>query len=75
MHFAADCVFCSLPTLPIWAVCVYQKPEELWRVPLLIEANRASTQFSYYLRKYGSEGWETVLYAVPTERLKTTILS
>jgi FkbM family methyltransferase len=51
----------------IWAVCLYHKPEDLWRVPLLI--NSCSDGYSFFLRKYQPEVWESVCYAVPSKRL------
>jgi len=51
----------------IWAVCVYHKPNDLWRVPLLIASHCKDHHF--FLRKYEGEMWESVCYAVPSARL------
>ena len=52
---------------PILAVCVYHKPEDLREVPLLI--NSLSDAYRYFLRSHDEEGWELVVYAVPSGRL------
>jgi hypothetical protein len=52
---------------PILAICVYHKPDHLWKVPLLISTY--SDDYSLFLRPHDEEGWELVLYAVPPERL------
>ena len=54
----------------IWAVCVYHKPEDLWEIPLYIDAHSQGHRF--FLRKYLREVWESVLYAVPAERVRTS---
>ena len=47
---------------PKVAVCVYHRPDDLWRLPLqLIEMNR---NYKFFLRSYDYDGWETVLYAI-----------
>ncbi|HXY36169.1 MAG TPA: FkbM family methyltransferase, partial [Planctomycetaceae bacterium] len=60
---------------PIMAVTVYHLSDHLWKVPLAI-ATAADPQFdtsapadySFFLRSYQSEFWETVCYAVPRSR-------
>jgi hypothetical protein len=52
---------------PILAVCVYHKQNHLWRVPLLIQS--LSSDYEFFLRSHEVEGWESVCYAVPPERL------
>ena len=54
--------------LPVLAVCLYHKPEDLWDLPLLIRT--LGPGYSLYLRRYSDERWETVCYAVPPGRLK-----
>jgi FkbM family methyltransferase len=54
---------------PILAVCVYHRQDDLWRLPLLIR--RLGADYRLFLRMYESEGWQTVAYAVPPERLIT----
>ena len=52
---------------PIIAACVYHKQNHLWRVPLLIQS--LSSDYEFFLRSHEVEGWESVCYAVPPERL------
>jgi FkbM family methyltransferase len=51
---------------PIVAVCLYHRPEDLWRLPLLIDS--MADGYAFFLRTYGEEGWELVCYAVPASR-------
>jgi FkbM family methyltransferase len=55
--------------MPVLAVCLYHRPEDLWDLPLLIRS--LGPDYRMYLRRYGDERWETVCYAVPTHRLKS----
>jgi FkbM family methyltransferase len=48
---------------PALAICLYHAQEYLWQIPLLIQS--FSDQYSFYLRRYADECWETVCYAVP----------
>lgn len=52
---------------PIWAVCVYHLPEDIWRVPLSLAS--LCHNYRFFLRKYRTEVWETVCYAIPAGRL------
>jgi FkbM family methyltransferase len=60
---------------PIMAITVYHLSDHLWKVPLAI-ATAADPQFdtsavedySFFLRSYQTEFWETVCYAVPRSR-------
>jgi FkbM family methyltransferase len=52
--------------MPVLAVCLYHKPEDLWEVPLLVRSLRPD--YRMYVRRYSDERWETVLYAVPPDR-------
>jgi hypothetical protein len=54
--------------MPVLAVSLYHKPEDLWDLPLLI--NALVPGYLLYLRRYSDERWETVCYAVPPERLR-----
>lgn len=54
--------------MPVLAVCLYHKPEDLWDLPLLIHT--LGPEYRLYLRRYSDERWETVCYAVPESRLK-----
>jgi FkbM family methyltransferase len=62
---------------PIMAVTVYHHSDHLWKVPLAIAAaadpqfdTSAQQDYSFFLRSYQTEFWETVCYAVPRLRLK-----
>lgn len=52
----------------IWAVCLYHRPTDLWRIPLYF--NNLSDDYLFYLRRYAEESWELILYAVPKNRAK-----
>ncbi len=60
---------------PIMAITVYHHSDHLWKVPLAIASaadpqfdTRAPAEYSFYLRSYQTEFWETVCYAVPRSR-------
>lgn len=53
--------------LPILAICLYHRQEDLWRIPLLIRS--MSDRYSLFLRRYSDECWEQICYAVPMERV------
>ena len=52
--------------MPVLAVCLYHRPEDLWDLPLLVRSLRPD--YRLYVRRYSDERWETVLYAVPPDR-------
>jgi FkbM family methyltransferase len=52
---------------PILAVSVYHQPNHLWRLPELIRSLRPD--YRLFLRPHNEEGWDTVCYAVPPQRL------
>jgi FkbM family methyltransferase len=52
---------------PDLAVCVYHRPDHLWRIPLMLASWPALTGYRYYLRAHGFNGFDTVLYASPGE--------
>jgi FkbM family methyltransferase len=52
---------------PVLAVCLYHRPHDLWDLPLLVRSFRED--YRLYVRRYSDERWETVLYAVPAERV------
>jgi FkbM family methyltransferase len=54
---------------PSLAVCVYHKPDHLWRIPLLLSSWAALGGYQYYLRAHGFNGFDTVLYAQPGRQL------
>ena len=53
---------------PVLAICLYHRQSDLWRIPLLIHS--IHPDYRYYLRAHETDGWQTVGYAVPPERLK-----
>ena len=53
---------------PILAVCVYHRPEDLWRLPLLM--HQMLPDHHMHLRCHEGDGWQTVAYAVPPHRSK-----
>lgn len=55
--------------MPVLAVCLYHRPEDLWDLPLLVRSIRPD--YRLYVRRYSDERWETVLYAVPPDRALT----
>ncbi|HEX4565633.1 MAG TPA: FkbM family methyltransferase, partial [Vicinamibacterales bacterium] len=54
---------------PSLAICVYHRPDHLWRVPLLLSSWRELDGYRYYLRAHAFDGFDTVLYANPSEVL------
>ena len=56
----------------IWAVCLYHRQTDLWRIPLYF--NKLSDDYLFYLRRYAEESWELILYAVPKNRAKQRCL-
>lgn len=52
---------------PILAICLYHKPNDLWEIPLLV--HKLNPRYKFYLRRYSSECWEQVLYAIPESRV------
>jgi FkbM family methyltransferase len=55
--------------MPVLAVCLYHRPEDIWDVPLLVRSFRPD--YRMYVRRYSDERWEQVLYAVPPDRVLT----
>jgi FkbM family methyltransferase len=56
--------------LPILAVCIYHRFDDIWRIPSVIKS--ISNEYQLFLRPHELEGWQLVCYAVPKYRLKTT---
>jgi FkbM family methyltransferase len=52
---------------PILAICVYHSQEDIWRLPLLIR--KLCPEHRMYLKAYRGDGIQTVVYAVPPERV------
>jgi len=49
---------------PHLAICIYHKPKDLWEIGLWIHQN-FSGKYSFYIRTYAEQTFETVLYCVP----------
>jgi FkbM family methyltransferase len=52
---------------PILGICVYHRPDDLWRVPLYIAG--ISGDYRLFLRPHKLVCWDLLCYAVPPERL------
>ncbi len=52
---------------PVLAICVYHTQSDIWRIPLLIRTMVPS--YSFFLRSYDGDGLQTVVYAVPKNRV------
>jgi FkbM family methyltransferase len=53
---------------PILAICVYHTQSDIWRIPLLVR--EMLPEHKLYLRAYEGDGFQTVMYAVPPERVR-----
>lgn len=53
---------------PSLAVCVYHRPDHLWRIPLMLSGWEELAGYRYYLRAHGFNGFDIVLYASPDSR-------
>lgn len=51
---------------PVLAVSVYHEQAHLWQIPNLLAS--VCTNYSFYLRPHGAEGWDLLCYAIPRER-------
>ncbi len=54
---------------PILAVSAYHRPNHLWRIPELVKSLRED--YHLFLRPHNEEGWDTICYAVPADRLSS----
>jgi FkbM family methyltransferase len=52
---------------PILAICVYHTQNDIWRIPLLV--HDMLPKHKLYLRAYEGDGFQTVLFAVPPQRV------
>jgi FkbM family methyltransferase len=52
---------------PVLAVCVYHQPDHLWQLPLMMTA--LFPEYQMYLQCHEGDGWQTVAYAVPPQRV------
>ena len=55
--------------LPVLAICLYHRPEDIWDLPLLVRS--IAPGYRLFMRRYSDERWETVLYAVPPARSRS----
>lgn len=46
---------------PKLAICLYHKPDDLWKIPLYLKD--LVPEYKFYIRHHGKVRWETVLYA------------
>jgi FkbM family methyltransferase len=51
---------------PVLAICVDHRPDDLWAIPRLIA--ELAPDYVHAFRSHGTEGFDTVWYAVPPER-------
>ena len=52
---------------PILAICVYHTQNDIWRIPLFVRGTLP--EHKIYLRAYEGDGYQTIMYAVPPERV------
>ena len=52
---------------PVLAICVYHTQSDIWRIPLLVRS--MLPEHKLYLRSYEGDGFQTVMYAVPPDRV------
>jgi FkbM family methyltransferase len=52
---------------PILAICVYHTQSDLWRIPHFIRG--VLPEHKLYLRAYEGDGYQTVMYAIPPDRV------
>jgi FkbM family methyltransferase len=55
--------------MPVLAVCVYHTQADVWRLPLLLRSMRS--EYRFFLRAYDGDGLQTVLYAIPPQRMRS----
>jgi hypothetical protein len=53
---------------PVLAICVYHAQNDIWRIPLF--AHEMLPEHKLFLRAYEGDGFQTVMYAVPPERVR-----
>ncbi len=56
---------------PILAICVYHTQSDIWRIPLLV--HEMVPNHRLYLRAYEGDGFQTVMYAIPPERVRGSL--
>jgi hypothetical protein len=50
--------------LPHLAISVYHKPDDMWKIGLWLNS-KFGKQYSFHLRNYSFQTFETLLYAIP----------
>ena len=50
--------------LPHLAISIYHKPSDLWEIGLYLFSIHGN-KYKYYIRNYGHQTFDTVLYAIP----------
>jgi FkbM family methyltransferase len=53
---------------PVLAICLYHRPEDLWRIPLFLAD--LPVGYRLFLRRYSDDCWEQICYAIPKGRMK-----
>lgn len=48
---------------PKLAICLYHKPEDIYKLPLLI--HEMNPNYKFYIRHYSDYRTDTLLYAIP----------
>lgn len=51
---------------PKLAVCIYHKPDDLYKIPIMIK--EMNPEYKLYVRQYANAWFDTVLYAVPSDQ-------
>lgn len=52
---------------PTMAVCVYHRPDDLWKIPIYI--NNLREDYYFFFRTHKEQGWDAVLYAIPNNKV------
>jgi FkbM family methyltransferase len=52
---------------PHLAISVYHKPDDMWTIGLMIE-EFSNGKYDYFLRQYGQQLFDTILYAIPNNQ-------
>jgi FkbM family methyltransferase len=52
--------------MPVVAVCVYHRPDDLWQIPLYLHS--INSDYKFFIRTHQFDGLDTVLYAMSPDR-------
>jgi FkbM family methyltransferase len=52
---------------PALAVSAYHEQDHLWKIPMKLRS--MCEDYNFYLRPHGTEGWDLICYAIPSERV------